>query len=150
MSKTRRHPRVSKSFEGTVSRTKQEFREESNINNIMAKYEKHGVITHIKTGEPVYGDFSGLTDYQTSLNTVMAAQDVFDSLPAKLRKRFSNDPAEMVRFVEDPANADELVELGMAKKPAKTKVDAAEQQSKPVKSKKGSGEAPKPKAEEGA
>lgn len=42
---------------------------------------------------------------------------MFDTLPSKLRLRFGNDPAEFLSFVEDPANDQEMIDLGLKPKP---------------------------------
>lgn len=63
---------------------------------------------------PQYGDFvMTANDYHTAYNQVIAAQEAFDSLPAKVRARFENDPAEMLDFVTKEENRDEAVALGL-------------------------------------
>jgi len=94
------------------SRTKQSFRDECDINNILRKFNVTGQLP-VGSVQPQYGDFSGVTDYQSALNAVMAAQDSFLALPAKIRSRFANDPALFVEFASDEANKDELKALGL-------------------------------------
>lgn len=60
-----------------------------------------------------YGDFSDLPDLATALQRVRRAEQLFNDLPADLRSFFSNDPGLMWQFVNDPANADECVEMGL-------------------------------------
>lgn len=96
--------------------TQQQFKDECDINNIMAKYEATGLVRVRETymrGE--YADLSNAPDYQTALNIVIRAQDSFDALPASLRKRFSNDPEEFLAFVHDPKNEPEMRTLGLLK-----------------------------------
>lgn len=93
--------------------TKQAFADETNINKIVAGFEKTGMINHLSKAEPFYGDVSGLVDYQESLNVVMRAEELFNSMSADIRSRFQNDPAEMIEFLNDPANQDEAIKLGM-------------------------------------
>ena len=38
---------------------------------------------------------------------------MFEELPATIRKKFENDPAKFLDFVNDERNADEMVELGL-------------------------------------
>lgn len=98
------------------SMTRQEFLEESDINNIINQYETTGVVgANGNTKEPIYGDFTdpNLSDYQTALNTVLTAQQAFESLNARIRERFNNDPASLIAFVADPANRKEGQELGI-------------------------------------
>jgi len=102
------------------SMTKQSFLAECDINNIMKQFQKTGMLSHVsaKAQSGIYADLPDEVDFQTAMNTVMAGEDAFASLPSKLRTRFGNDPAEFLAFVSDPANAEELVELGLATKPA--------------------------------
>lgn len=99
------------------SRTKQADLETSDINNILAKYATTGVIDYVQHGDPLYGDFSQVDDYQSSLNKVMSAQAKFDSLPSEIRKKFNYDPQAMVSFVLDKNNLEECVKLGLLQKP---------------------------------
>lgn len=108
--------RVQKVFVGS-SLAKQAFKKECDINAIMARYEKNGLISHVNRFQGQYGDFTDPPGYQDALNKVISAQDMFMTLPAKVRARFGNDPGEFLEFVQDPRNSDELVKLGLAKYP---------------------------------
>lgn len=94
------------------SRTKQSELEASDINNIMARYATTGTITHLASGQPLYGDFSEVEDYQASLNKVMSAEERFMSLPSEIRKKFDYDPQKMVEFILNPDNKEECVKYG--------------------------------------
>lgn len=96
------------------SMAKQSFKDETNINTIMQRYERTGLLEHSSSSSPQYGDFSNVTDYQTAINAVMDAQLAFSELPARVRRRFDNDPAEFMAFLHDEANLDEARELGLA------------------------------------
>jgi len=100
------------------TRTKQSFKAECDINNLLKKYQKTGMIDHVNKYEGEYVDLSNPVDYQTALNVLIAAQARFDSLPSSVRKRFGNDPGEFVQFVSDPNNKEALYELGLATRPA--------------------------------
>lgn len=109
--------RVDKTFT-EPSLTQQSFKKECDINEIMRRFKASGDPAYLqKLGgytEGLYGDFSDVPDYRTALEQVKRAGDVFGALPAKVRARFSNDPAEFLDFCQNPANADELVNLGLA------------------------------------
>jgi len=94
------------------SLAKQSFRDECDINNILRQFNVTGQLPSGSV-QPQYGDFSGITDYQSALNAVMAAQDSFLQLPAKVRAKFDNDPALFVEFASDEANKDEMKALGL-------------------------------------
>lgn len=99
------------------SLTKQEFKDECDINFIMARYEATGVVEHLAAGTPKYGDFTDVPDYHQAMNTVIQAESLFSALPAKVRERFANDPSQMLDFLRDPANRDEAIELGLVDRP---------------------------------
>lgn len=98
------------------SMTKQSFKDECDINVLMARYGEADLIPFVKQFEPSYGDASAI-DFQEAMNVVVSAQDMFDQMPAKLRERFNNSPANFLGFVEDPSNFDEGVKLGLFKAP---------------------------------
>ncbi len=101
------------SFEGEPSRTKQAFKEDCDINRIMRKYKKTGVIDHLAPSRPSYGDFESSADYQLACNQVIAAEDAFAELPSHIRDRMDNDPGKLLDFINDPSNAAEAFELGL-------------------------------------
>lgn len=109
------HSRV-KQHVGEESRTQQHMAGETDINNIMRKYEKTGILTHVSRYAGQYGDFSGVPDYKTGVELVMAADEMFMSLPAKIRDRFNNDPAQFIDFATDEENLEELRSMGLAPK----------------------------------
>lgn len=92
----------------------QSFLDECDINRIVRQWDQTGLFSSRPDREPVYFDASEVPDFQSSLNQVIAAQAAFDALPAQVRKRFSNNPAEFVAFAADPANGEEMVRLGLA------------------------------------
>lgn len=100
------------------SMTKQAHKDECDINHIMKQYQATGIMTHLnqRAAQGQYMDLPDPLDFQESLHMVRIAQEAFASLPSTLRNRFDNDPAQFLDFVQNPANADELVELGLAKR----------------------------------
>lgn len=97
------------------SLTKQSFKDDCDVNRIMAKYQSTGVLEHVKymhENSLRYGDFTGF-DFRDVCDRVVQAQEMFDTLPAKLRYRFENDTAQFLDFVSDPRNKDEMVTLGL-------------------------------------
>ncbi|WP_445712132.1 MULTISPECIES: hypothetical protein [Pseudomonadati] len=95
-----------------VSRTQQNAKEECDINTIVKRFNVTGQLP-VQPLQPQYGDFSGVTDYHSAVNAVIAAQDAFMALPSKVRNRFANDPAAFVDFCSDEANRDELRDMGL-------------------------------------
>lgn len=95
------------------SMTQQHFKEEADVNSILEKYRKTGMVTHINQRQPKYGDFSNMQDLRQNLDLVMSANDQFLSLPSRVRREFNNDPAELVEFLADPSNHEKAIELGL-------------------------------------
>lgn len=93
--------------------TKQSFADEVDINKIVARFEKTGMVEHINRGTPFYGDVSELVDLKQAMEIVTTANDLFNGLSAEIRNRFANDPVQMVEFLQDPKNLDEAIKLGM-------------------------------------
>lgn len=110
------HERTPLKFIG-VSLTKQAMKSESDINNIMAKYAKTGIISHLSNHQGQYGDFSEVTDYHTALNQMIEAESSFASLPSGVRAEFDNNPGKFLDFVHDPANEEKMIEMGLAYAP---------------------------------
>lgn len=108
--------RVKVLVETGKSMTKQAHKDECDINRIMAKYQKTGVITHVAKYAMEYGDATDI-DYQTALNTVIEAQRMFADLPSSVRRKFDEDPAEFLAFVQNPENVEEMRELGLVDVP---------------------------------
>lgn len=124
------HDRVQLSFEGTKSLTQQSMSPECDINRIMARFEKTGLIDHVNKYEGNYGDFSEMQDYATSMNQVLAAQEMFSSLPSAIRQKFNNSPREFLEYVEDERNHDEMRKMGLMP-PLEAATEASEE-NKPV------------------
>lgn len=98
------------------SRAQQQFRDECDINTIV---ERFGLTHEIPTGTrmPSYGDFTGVSDFQTAMEAVRSATESFMALPAKLRERFANSPQNLLVFLGDPTNREEAVRLGLVEAP---------------------------------
>lgn len=86
----------------SVSRTRQEFAPECDINTIMERYEATGVVSHVNRAEPMYLDTTIYPDLQGAMDKFREASVAFNSLPAKVRKEFDNDPQKFIDFASDP------------------------------------------------
>lgn len=102
-------------FGDEISRTRQEFAEDADINVIMARYEKTGQLP-VPGLEPVYLDLaSGPVDLQAAMDTLYNAEEAFMRLPAATRREFDNDPVKFVAFAQDEGNLSKMREWGLAK-----------------------------------
>jgi len=104
------------------SMTKQSFKDECDINNIMAKFQKTGALTHYMRHAPEYGDATQV-EYADALNVVANANTMFEELPSSIRKKFDNDPAKFLEFVQDEKNESEMEELGLKKASSVSSMD---------------------------
>lgn len=104
------------------SRTKQQFKEECDINNIISRFLKTGVLNFTSKNAPRYGDVTAI-EYQDAMLKVAQARTLFAELPAAIRSRFDNEPAQFLAFVQDEKNRDEALAMGLLKSEA-TRVSA--------------------------
>lgn len=96
-----------------VEPAQQQFKDDCDINSIMRRFQKTGAIDHVAKHQPQYGVWAP-GDLHQALNIVAQAESMFADLPSSLRRRFNGDPSELLAFVQDPNNADEAAELGLA------------------------------------
>ena len=99
------------------SLTKQQFKEECDVNRIVKAAEATGSIQHLNPFEGNYGDFTQAPDdYQQALHQVMEAQEQFDALPSKIRAHFENDPAKFLGWQNDSEAVELMRKHGLLKK----------------------------------
>ncbi len=95
--------------EYTDGRTKQSFKDETDVNQIIAKHTRMGTLSHLEQWGGTYGDWSDF-DFQDAQNQIANANSMFEQLPAALRNQFANSPEQFLKYVNDPANKDDLAE----------------------------------------
>ncbi|AXL14528.1 internal scaffolding protein [Microviridae sp.] len=98
------------------TRAQQHHKDECDINVILERFGRSGQLP-VNAISGTYGDFSGVHDYHTALNTLIAAESEFEALPAKLRARFNNEPSNLIEFLNDPKNKEQAIELGLVNQP---------------------------------
>lgn len=98
-------------FEGP-GKTKQSFKDETDINNILARFQRTGLLEFTNKNQPQYADCTGI-EYQAGMETIRKASALFQSLPSSVRARFHNEPAEFLDFVQDDKNRDEARQMGL-------------------------------------
>jgi len=94
------------------TRAQQHHKDECDINVILERFGKTGQVP-VNTISGTYGDFSGVHDYHTAMNALIAAETEFAALPAQIRNKFANDPANLVQFLDNPENRAEAESLGL-------------------------------------
>ncbi len=88
-------------------RTKQSFKDETDINRIIQRAEKSGTISHLTKYKGVYADFADF-DYFENLQKLTRGREIFDDLSAELRNEFMGSPSKFFDYVNDPANVGRL------------------------------------------
>jgi phage internal scaffolding protein len=115
---------------GNRSKTQQQYRDRTDIKNIMGTYQRGGRLP-IQSGSPMYGDFSEVGTYQQCLERVRAVQSEFENLPSGVRKRFRNNPAELIDFVMNEENREEAEKIGLIEKVVEPREAPEEPEAKP-------------------
>jgi len=109
--------RVQTRFIPGSSKTQQQFKDQCDVNKIMAKYQTTGQFLHLSGKQGVFADVSQITDYNQMHQKILDAKNMFGALPSNIRLRFGNDPAQLLAFMQDPQNLEEGIKLGIYEKP---------------------------------
>lgn len=99
------------------SRTDQSFADSCDINKIVANFMRTGEMPK-SSREGFFADTSYIpSDLLSAHEIIKDAHESFMQLPSKTREEFNNDPAQLLDFVQNPANRDKAIELGLIPKP---------------------------------
>lgn len=98
------------------SRTKQSFRAEVDINQIVARARQGQAVTHVARNLPSYMDVSEVGDYKSALDMLRTTDAFFARLPAKVRMAFNNDPAEFLDGMDTVEGRAKLEAAGLVQK----------------------------------
>lgn len=98
---------------GVLSRTKQSFKDDCDINLIVKRHAQRGMWDHLAPHTPTYGDFTGATDLQDAIFKVDEANRDFMTLPAALRSAVNNDPVQLLEALASEEGTEELIQLGL-------------------------------------
>lgn len=100
-----------KSDSYTDGRTKQAFKDETDINKLLAKANRGESISHLAKYGATYGDFTDMDDLLDAHNKLARGQQIFQDLPGEIKREFNQDPRQFYKFVNDPDNANRLGEV---------------------------------------
>lgn len=112
--------RVQKVF-SKPSLTRQEFKQDCDLALLLKKFgrtpEGQAALRNASgyAQNARFADVSAVPDFRAARDIINAAQADFMALPAIVRRRFNNDAAEFLDFVQDPKNLDEARSLGLCK-----------------------------------
>lgn len=88
--------------------TKQGFKDETDINRLLEKAHAGDSLSHLVRYGATYGDFSDIDDLLSAHARLERATEIFEELPAELKREFHQSPQEFYTFVNDPANKSDL------------------------------------------
>ncbi len=91
----------------TDGRTKQSFKDETDINKILQRAQQAGTMSHLEKYEGTYGDFADFDFFDANMQ-MTRGREVFDALPSELRNEFGQSPGAFFAYVNDPANINDL------------------------------------------
>ena len=92
--------------------TEQSHRDICDINKVIQRFDKTGVLTHVSKIEARFGDCTG-ADFRAAQDLFLNANKMFEDLPADIKKRFNQNAGELLEFMENEKNRDEAIALGL-------------------------------------
>lgn len=104
-------------LEKRVSMTQQHHIKNTNVNAIMRRFERTGVLP-VRTAQPLQGPIPDVESFHEAMNIVIQGRQAFDQLPSQIREEFGNSPEAFLHAFGDETQHDRLRELKlMAPKP---------------------------------
>ena len=97
-----------------IYKTEQSHKDRVDVNNIIKKYARTGVIDHMHFVDPSFQDCTSI-DFKTAMDRVLKVQEAFEKIPSNIRNRFDNDPSKFMAFYENPENKEEAKKLGLTR-----------------------------------
>ena len=91
-------------------RTKQTFKDQTDIHKILAKAQRTGTVSHINTYGQQYGEFADFDFLQAQLQ-IAKGNEIFEALPSEVRSEFANEAGNFFAFANDPENVGRLDEI---------------------------------------
>lgn len=102
-----RRQAVTVTFDLKEKKTEQSHARSCDINTIMARYNKTGIIDHVAKHSATYADVSN-ADFQTAQSLVLEQKTIFEELPAFVRDEFDNDVGNYLELMQTDEGLSEL------------------------------------------
>jgi hypothetical protein len=86
----------------SISKTRQEFKDSANINKIINRFNRTGVLSSgdiTNTRKPMYGDYEGI-DYTETCRQIAKVEQDFMKQPPEIRAKYENDPQIWLKELE--------------------------------------------------
>lgn len=93
--------------------TDQSYKKTSDINNIVAQYQKTGLLQEPNKAFAKYVDNTLAIPLEQAYALINEATALFHQLPSSIRKQMDNDPRNLEQFIQDPDNHDQLLKHGI-------------------------------------
>ncbi len=106
------HPGATDENGNLIYFTEQHHKKECDVNLIIKKYDKTGLINHVAKFEGKFGDLTGM-EFKEMQDKIANAKTMFEELPAEIKKEFDNTPEKLLSFMEHDENRDRAIELGL-------------------------------------
>lgn len=109
--------RIQQDFSHCPSMAEQHTAHLTDINYLMKKYKPDELAAYISArnqyrAEILGHDFSQEPNLQEAKNVVYRSRQEFEALPEDVKTRFQNH-LEFLKFIDNPANVDKMLELGI-------------------------------------
>jgi hypothetical protein len=103
------------------------------INTIMDRYRKTGMLPQFREKMPLFIDNTGVTSVEEAHALVREANYLFEQIPSQVRKMMDNNPANLVDFVTNPENQEICIKHGLLEAKAVTSAKPAAGEAKETK-----------------
>lgn len=129
------------------SQTLQEFKDESDINNLVARYKQTGAFYDalaarnfgIQPRVPIFDDVSEIPDFEAAQEVINRGKAIFEAVPPSIRRKFDNSLELFLAFMTENAKNPEVLRKvgflaaespqGVQGKDSPANVEAAPQQA---------------------
>lgn len=101
-----------------------QFAEEQDVNTIVRRFGLAAFRAPAVSGG-VYGDFTGINDYDSALSAIERLESNFMNLPAPVRESFDNDPGAFLRWTDGRTESEIRTQLNLGAAPVLPSVPGA-------------------------
>lgn len=102
---------------GIETLVQQQFAEDADINVLVHRFGVTGQMPLGPSAPGIYGDFTGIFDYESARETIRRADQAFMQLSAEVRAKFDNDPQKLIDFARSASYEDFVAGVEAAKEP---------------------------------
>lgn len=96
------------------SMTEQSHKDSCDINTILRRYQKTGILEHVNKYQGKYMEYPDSTTFHDAMNLVAEANSLFESIPSQIRAEFDNDPSKFIDFMQNPDNREKMEDMGLS------------------------------------